>query len=99
MTAYMIGMMKVTDKGAYEEYKKYTPVAVAKYDGKFLSRGGTKVTLEGEEESRRVVIVEFPSLEKAQAFYNSSDYQHAITYRKNAAIMQLVVVEGFEQLG
>jgi uncharacterized protein (DUF1330 family) len=96
MTAYLIGMMNITDPDAYEKYKKHTLTAIAKYNCRFLSGGGTKVTLEGEDETRRVVIVEFPSLEQAKAFYHSRDYQEAITYRKNAATMQLVVVEGFE---
>ena len=89
--------MHITDPAAYEEYKKRTPALVQQFGGRFLARGGKRVTLEGPEEDRRVVIVEFPSLEQASRFYYSPEYQAAIRLRKGAADgMEIVVVEGFE---
>lgn len=68
MAAYVIAKINVTDWDRYKEYAKGTPGVVAKYGGRFIARGGDVVTLEGPEEIRRVVIIEFPSLEKAKAF-------------------------------
>lgn len=100
MAAYLIGRMSVIDPSAYAEYKKRTPALVEKFGGRFLVRGGKKVTLEGPEERRRVVVVEFPSLDEANRFYYSPEYQAAIRLRKDAAAdMELVVVEGFESTG
>lgn len=96
MAAYLIGRMTITDPVTYGEYKKRTPAIVAAFGGRFLSRGGRKVTLEGVEEARRVVVVEFPSLEKAWEFYYSPEYQEAIALRKGAAAMELIAVEGSE---
>ena len=94
MTAYLIVRMNVTDMEQYREYMKLTPAILEKYGGKFIVRGGEKVTLEGEEETSRVVVVEFPSVEAATTFYNSDEYQAAIKVREGAATGQFVVVEG-----
>lgn len=96
MAAYLIGRMNITDPDTYAEYKKRTPEIIERYGGRFLSRGGEKITLEGEKETRRVVIVEFPSAQKAAEFYHSPDYQAALVIRKNAAQMDLMIVGGFE---
>jgi uncharacterized protein (DUF1330 family) len=94
MPAYLIARVNVTDPQAYEGYKKLAAEAIAKHGGRYLARGGLTATLEGEEESRRVVIVEFESLDRAKAFYDSPEYQKAIAARKGAATGQFVVVEG-----
>lgn len=94
MAAYMIVRVTVTDMAQYGEYMKLTPAIVEKYGGKFIVRGGEVITLEGDPETRRVVMVEFPSSEQAQAFYNSDEYQAAIEIRKDAAEAQFFVVDG-----
>ncbi|NIS14954.1 DUF1330 domain-containing protein, partial [Candidatus Saccharibacteria bacterium] len=50
MPAYMIARVNVTDWDQYSEYMKVTPGIIAKYDGRFIVRGGEMVTLEGPEE-------------------------------------------------
>jgi uncharacterized protein (DUF1330 family) len=94
MSAYLIVRMDVTNMEQYREYMKLTPEIIEKYGGKFVVRGGDKVTMEGPEETRRIVMVEFPSMEQAKAFYNSPEYQHAITVRAGAAEGQFVIVDG-----
>ena len=94
MTAFMIARVNVTDMDQYKEYMKLTPGIVAKYGGEFIARGGEKVTLEGEEETRRVVIVQFPSMQSAKDFYASEEYQAAIKVREGAAEGQFVLVSG-----
>ena len=94
MAAYVIGRVNVTNPEAYGEYMKRSPGAIEAGGGKFIVRGGTRETLEGEEETRRIVIVEFPSYEQAKAFYDSEIYRDARSYREGAADMQFVVVDG-----
>lgn len=94
MAAYMIVRVRVTDPEQYAEYMKLTPDIVAQFGGTFIVRGGDVVTLEGEAETRRMVVVEFPSSEQAQAFYHSEAYQAAIAVRRDAAEAQFIVVEG-----
>lgn len=94
MTAYLLVRVKVDNPAAYEEYKKLAAPAVEKYGGRYLVRGGRAETVEGEEEKGRVVVVEFPTPERAREWYFSPDYQRAIEVRKGAATGQFVIVEG-----
>lgn len=96
MAAYMIARINVTDWDRYNEYIKVTPGIIAKYEGRFIVRGGEMVTLEGPEEKWRIVVVEFPDLQRAKDFYNSADYTDARKIREGAALAQFVAVEGLE---
>ncbi|MCB0154356.1 MAG: DUF1330 domain-containing protein [Anaerolineae bacterium] len=96
MPAYMIVKVNVTDMEQYQEYMKATPSILEQFGGRFIARGGETVTLEGPEEAGRVVLVEFPSLETAVAFYNSADYQAAIKLREGAATASFIVVDGVQ---
>jgi uncharacterized protein (DUF1330 family) len=94
MPAYIIARIDVTDWDRYKEYVKATPGVIAKFGGRFIVRGGEKVTLEGPEETRRVVLVEFPSMEQARAFYASAEYEAVRRLRMGAAEVQLIAIEG-----
>jgi uncharacterized protein (DUF1330 family) len=94
MAAYMIARVKVTDPARYQKYVEATPPTIAKFGGRFIARGGQAVTLEGSEETRRLVILEFPSLERAQAWYTSDDYQTAKKLRAGAAEGDFLIVAG-----
>jgi uncharacterized protein (DUF1330 family) len=94
MPAYIIARVDVTDWTLYREYTKATPEVIAKYGGKFIVRGGEIVTLEGEPETRRLVVIEFPSLARAQEFFNSPEYTKVKELRAGAAIGQFLAVEG-----
>lgn len=94
MSAYMIARVDVKDMTQYREYTKLTPAIIEAHGGKFVARGGDVVTLEGDVESRRVVIIEFPDVASAKAFYNSDEYQAAIKVREGAADGQFIVVGG-----
>jgi len=96
MPAYLVARIRVTDPQKYRGYMALSPAAIEKHGGRFLARGGEVVTLEGEPEERRVVIVEFPSLEAARTFYDSPEYREARAAREGAAEAQFFVVEGLE---
>ena len=96
MAAYIIARINVTDGDRYSEYIKVTPGIIAKYGGRFIVRGGKTVTLEGPEEKWRIVVVEFPDLEKAKEFYYSPEYTDAKKIREGAALAQFIAIEGVE---
>lgn len=50
--------------------------------------------MEGPEENRRIVIIEFPSLDDARSFYHSADYTHAIELRRDIAEFEIIAVDG-----
>ena len=94
MPAYVIARINVTDPEKYEGYKALSPGAIAAHGGRFLARGGDVAILEGEPEDRRVVIVEFPSMEQAKTFYDSPEYREARAAREGAAEGQFLLVDG-----
>ena len=94
MAAYVIGEIEVMDQGAYEEYRKQVPATVAKYGGRFIVRGGKAETLEGGWSPKRIVALEFPSVEQAQKWYRSSEYAPLIKLRQRASRGKLILVEG-----
>lgn len=96
MAAYIIARINVTDGDQYNDYMKVTPGIIAKYEGRFIVRGGETVTLEGPAEKGRIVVVEFPDLTKAKAFYHSPEYADARKIRAGAAETQFIAVSGVE---
>jgi uncharacterized protein (DUF1330 family) len=94
MPAYVIAEVDVTDPAAYEDYRKKVPGTVSKYGGKFIVRGGAVQTLEGGWSPKRIVVLEFPSLEQAQKWYRSPEYAPLIALRQRASRGKLIVVEG-----
>jgi uncharacterized protein (DUF1330 family) len=94
MPAYLIADVEVTDPVQYEEYKKLAPPAIAKYGGRYLVRGGAHETMEGTWAPQRLVILEFPDMTRARAFYQSPEYAAARAARKHAATGNFVIVEG-----
>ena len=94
MAAYLIVYMTISNPEQLKKYQAVTPAAVAKYDGRFIVLGGPKVTVEGPDENRRIVVVEFPTFKRAQEFWDSPDYRAAAELRKGAAQFHAVIVDG-----
>jgi uncharacterized protein (DUF1330 family) len=93
MTAYLIANVVVTNPEKYEDYKRFSTLAMRAADAKVLARGGKTESLEGPDPSRTVVL-EFPSMAAARGFYNSCQYRRARNARERAAIMTMYIVEG-----
>ncbi|HTM24476.1 MAG TPA: DUF1330 domain-containing protein [Vicinamibacterales bacterium] len=94
MAAYIVVQVDVADPIRYESYKQMVPASLAKYGGRFIVRGGKTHTLEGTWAPRRFVIVEFPSLERANAWWASPEYAEAKALRQATSSTQMIVVEG-----
>ena len=80
-----------------KEYQAAAPPIIEQYGGRYIARGGQVVTLEGPEESRRIVILEFPTLADAEAFYHSPEYAAARKLREGVAAAEFITVDGLEQ--
>jgi uncharacterized protein (DUF1330 family) len=95
MPAYIVVEIEVNDPVRYENYKKMVPPSLDAFSGRFLVRGGETETLEGDWAPKRLVIVEFPSVEKAKAWWNSTEYAEAKALRQATAKTQMIVAQGF----
>jgi uncharacterized protein (DUF1330 family) len=94
MAAYLLVDCTVTDSAKYEQYKRLAQTAVAQHGGRYLVRGGESVVLEGSWQPNRVVVLEFPDLQRARAFYDSPEYRAARDARAGAATMNMIAVAG-----
>jgi uncharacterized protein (DUF1330 family) len=96
MPAYIVVEVEVHDMERYEKYKAMVPPSLATYGGRFLVRGGKVETLEGDWTPKRFVMVEFSSLERAKAWWDSEEYAEAKALRQATAKTQMIVVEGVD---
>ena len=94
MSAYLVVDIEVTDPEQYEEYRRQVPPLIAKYGGKYLARGGPFEKLEGDWNPRRLVLLEFPSIERAKEFYDSAEYRPLKELRMRTTNSNLVLVDG-----
>jgi uncharacterized protein (DUF1330 family) len=94
MSAYVIALVKVTDPERYEDYRRLVPPTIAAFGGRFVARGGRTEVLEGTLSPGRVVIVEFPTFERAKAWWSSAEYSEAKAIRQATSDGTLIVVEG-----
>jgi uncharacterized protein (DUF1330 family) len=94
MPGYFIAYVDVTDPEKYKHYTALTPAAVNAHGGEFVVRGGDLTVVEGPAENRRCVVIKFPSVEAAHAFWNSPEYTRAKQEREGAAKMHAMVVDG-----
>jgi uncharacterized protein (DUF1330 family) len=94
MAAYLIADVQVTDPDVYEDYRSRVPAIIAAYGGRYLVRGGRVERLEGDAEPQRVVVLEFPTMARLRAFYDSPDYRALIAVRQRSARSSLFAVEG-----
>jgi uncharacterized protein (DUF1330 family) len=95
MRGYLIANIKVTDPEAFERYRAAVPPVIARHGGRYLVRGGALERLENADGFNRVVVLEFPSLEAAHAFYHSADYAPLLKLRGDSTESQAVLVEGY----
>jgi uncharacterized protein (DUF1330 family) len=94
MPAYVIVEVEITDPEKYDAYKQMVPASIEKYGGRFCVRGGSLETLEGDWRPQRFVVLEFPSYQRAKAWWNSPEYAPAKALRQQASRSRMIVVEG-----
>jgi uncharacterized protein (DUF1330 family) len=94
MPAYVVVDIEIHDPVRYEEYRRVAPPSIAAYGGRYLVRGGTLDILEGEWQPKRLVVLEFPTVEQARAWWASPEYAPAKALRQASANTDMVVVAG-----
>ena len=94
MAAYIIVNVTINDPTRYDEYKQLAGPTVEAYGGRYIVRGGETATLEGEWQPGRVVVLEFPSSERAKEWWGSPEYAPAKEIRQAIATTDMIVVDG-----
>ena len=94
MAAYVIADIEVTDPAAFEEYRQKVAPMIAKYGGKYLVRGGASETVEGDWVPKRIVVIEFESMDRLKDFCHGEEYRPVMEIRAKSTVSKLVIVEG-----
>ena len=96
MKAYVVSQIEVQNPERYAEYAAQAAATVVPFGGRYLARNGLKHGLEGPVPDRRVVLMEFPSVEQAKAWHASPAYQAIIGIRHGASLGNIFIIEGCE---
>ena len=94
MPAYVIASVTVKDPVRYEDYRRLVTPTLARYGGRFIVRGGTVEVLEGDWRPNRLVLLEFPSIDRAREWWSSPEYTEARLIRQATSDGTLLILEG-----
>lgn len=94
MSAYVLAIVDIKDPVRYEAYRQMVTPTITAFGGRFIVRGGAIDVLEGAWAPRRVVVLEFPSVERAKAWWSSPEYSEAKAIRQATSEGTLIVIEG-----
>jgi uncharacterized protein (DUF1330 family) len=92
----VIANVAIEDPVRYEDYKRMVPGTLAPFGGRFIVRGGPVHALEGAWRPDRLVLLEFPSVERARAWWNSPEYAEARSLRQATSTGTLLILEGVQ---
>jgi len=94
VAAYVIVEIDILDPERYEEYKKLAGATVEKYGGKYIVRGGKTEVLEGDWQPKRIVVLEFESMQRAKDWLKCEEYREPRKMRHRTAKTNMILVEG-----
>lgn len=94
MSAYVIFDVDIRDPARYKDFMDGVKPALDQAGARYLVRGGAHKVYEGEWEPRRIVLLEFPSVEAWEEFYNGATYRGLKDIRDACSSARLVSVVG-----
>lgn len=94
MSVYLISDVTPKDPAAFQIYRTRAAASITQYGGRYLARGGSVEPLEGEWSPRTIIILEFPDIDRARAWYRSPEYAQALQVRDEALSRNLILVDG-----
>ena len=96
MKGYIVMDAEIIDTEAYAEFSKKAPAAVAANGGRTLARTDNIETVVGDWSPKRLVILEFDSLNAAKGYIDSAEYAALEDVRRRALKINTVVLEGID---
>jgi len=95
MAAYVVGEVTVTDDAWVEEYGAKIEHSIGQHGGRFIARGSPDEKLEGKRPlPNSLVIIEFPTLDLARAWYHDPDYKPLIALRQTGSTCEITLIDG-----
>ncbi len=99
MPAYVISDVMFRDQEAVDAYRTRAAASITHHGGRYIVRGGAIERLEGPWDPKIIIIVEFPDMERARAWYRSPEYAAALEFRDQAIDRSLILVDGVAPVG
>lgn len=95
MPAYAISEVEIIDEVQGQRYRELAAASIAQYGGRYVVRGAEPEVPEGQwPAARRVVIIEFATMEQLHRWYGSAEYAEALAVRQTALRRTLLFVDG-----
>jgi len=94
VAAFVISEVEVIDEKIANDYRRLAAASITEFGGRYLVRGATAQVVEGPATSERIVVVEFPSMQRAREWYGSRSYAEALKLSSKALKRRLIFVEG-----
>ena len=94
MKVYLVLDLSVNDFDGFKKYIAEIPAFIAKHSGRYIVRGVQPTTIEGDWKPERMVIIEFPERENAEAFLGDPELQGLFKLRHDTTTSKLVLVDG-----
>ena len=94
MKAYLVLDLSVNDLAGFRKYIAEIPAFIAKHAGKYLVQGSRPTPIEGDWKPERMVIIEFPEREKAEAFLSDPEIKDLFKVRHDTTTSKLVLADG-----
>jgi len=92
--------VEIVDEFQGRQYRELAAASIARYGGRYVVRGAQPEVPEGEwSPARRVVVVEFPTMEQVHRWYSSPEYAKALAVRRTALHRRLLFVDGLPEEG
>ena len=95
MAGYLIANLDIHDPAKFDEYRRKVEPILARFGGRYIIRGGDVRHLEGKLPIHRLVVVEFPTVEAAQRFYDSAEYQPVLKIRLACTTSHVLIAPGY----
>jgi uncharacterized protein (DUF1330 family) len=93
---YLIASLDIQDQPTFQRYREEVMPLIHRFGGKYIIRGGEVQDLEGHLGLKRLIVLEFPSLEAARAFYDSPEYQPIKALRLQSANSEVALIAGYD---
>ncbi len=96
MTTYVISDVRVLDPVAFAQYAEAVPAVLAAHGVEYVARGGDPSVLEGDWDTKRIVVLRFRDREHVERWYRCKEYQDLVALRAESAEVRAIVVDGAE---
>jgi uncharacterized protein (DUF1330 family) len=93
---FIVEIEEIIDGKMYSEYADNVGSIVEKFEGKYLVKGDEIVTVSGQWQPAKIVVIEFDNFEKLRNCFGSPEYRAIAPLREKSTKARAIAVEGIE---